>query len=365
MNRNWQKILLFPLALLYGLVIRIRNLFFDTGILKSTRFDLPVITVGNITVGGTGKTPHVEYLVRVLTSHYDIAVLSRGYKRKTKTFLIVEPSDEIDTSGDEPLQIKLKYPNITVAVDRKRVNGINQILLRNPATDVIILDDAYQHRYIEAGLSILLINFNRLISHDYLLPAGRLREHRSSVKRADIVIITKSPYDLTPDGIKSISGEIGITPSQHLYFTGLRYDKPISIFNKAKSGITMDQIRNELGNVLLLTGIAEPEPLISYLRENNLKLTHLVYPDHHHYTNKDCRKIKDKYCGLPEGKRCLITTEKDAIRIRESMNENYFPDDRLYYLRVNVAFLNIDAGGEFNKYILDYVKENRRNSSFS
>ena len=365
MNRKLQIILLFPLALIYGLVIRIRNFFFDTGILKSTRFDLPVITVGNITVGGTGKTPHVEYLIKVLNVQFDIAVLSRGYKRKTKNFLIVQSNDDVSTSGDEPLQVKLKHPDITVAVDRSRVNGVNQILLGNPATDVIILDDAYQHRYIEAGLSILLINYNRLISHDYLLPAGRLREHRSSVKRADIVIVTKSPYDLTPDRVKNISGKIGLNPVQRLYFTGLAYDQPIYIFDKEKSGITIDQIRDELENVLLVTGIAEPEPILSYLRENMLQVTSLVYPDHHRYTNKDFRHIREKYCSLPEGKRCLITTEKDAIRIREIMNENDFPDNRLFYLRVNVVFLNNEAGDEFNKYILDYVRENRRNSSFS
>ncbi len=295
----------------------------------------------------------------------DIAVLSRGYKRKTKNFLIVQSTDDVSTSGDEPLQIKLKHPDITVAVDRSRVNGINQILLRNPATDVIILDDAYQHRYIEAGLSILLINYNRLISHDYLLPAGRLREHRSSVKRADIVIITKSPHDLTPDSVKNISGKIGLKPVQRLYFTGLTYDQPINIFDKEKPGITIDQIRDELGNVLLVTGIAEPEPIISYLRENMLQVTPLVYPDHHRYTYEDYMHIREEYCNLPEGKRCLITTEKDAIRIREIMNENDFPDNRLFYLRINVVFLNNEAGDEFNKYILDYVRENRRNSSFS
>jgi len=364
MNRKLQKILLFPLALIYGLVIKIRNCLFDTGILKSIHFDLPVITVGNLTVGGTGKTPHVEYLIKLLKDEYNIAVLSRGYKRKTRNFNIVETISGVDTTGDEPLQIKCKHPDITVAVDRDRVHGVHEILSRKPRTDIILLDDAYQHRYIEAGFSILLIDYNRLIIDDYLLPAGRLREHRSSVKRADIILITKSPPDLSSINMRLIFKKIPLSPLQHLFYTSLSYDQPLRIFNQHKPGISMGQIRDKLRNVLLVTGIAEPAPLINYLSEYNLAITHYKYPDHHHYSNKDCRKIKDKYLALPAGERCLITTEKDAIRLRERINEKDFPDDKLFYLRINVVFLNNDAG-EFNKFILDYVRQNRRNSSFS
>ncbi|MBN1388526.1 MAG: tetraacyldisaccharide 4'-kinase [Bacteroidales bacterium] len=364
MNRKLQKILLFPLALIYGLVIRIRNFLFDTGILKSTRFDLPLITVGNLTVGGTGKTPHIEYLVSLLKDKYDTTVLSRGYKRKTRSFLFVETSADVSTSGDEPLQIKLKHPDITVAVDRNRVHGVNEILTAEPETDIILLDDAFQHRYIKAGLSILLIDYNRLIFNDHLLPAGRLREHRSSVKRADIVLITKTPGDLAHDMMKHISRKIPLNTSQRLYYTGLSYDQPFSIFYPGKPGITMNRVRDDMGNVLLVTGIAEPAPLLSYLHEYDLQVTHLKYPDHHHYNEMDLRKIKDKYLGLPDGKRCLITTEKDAIRLRERLNEKDFPEDRLFYLGINVVFLN-NYAAEFNKLILDYVRENRRNSNVS
>lgn len=364
MNRKLQKILLFPPALIYGLIIKIRNCLFDTGILKSTSFNLPVITVGNITVGGTGKTPHVEYLVNLLKEKYNIAVLSRGYKRKTRHFNIVETDSDVNTSGDEPLQIKCKYPDITVAVDRDRVNGINEIRNRKPGTDTIILDDAFQHRYIRAGLNILLIDYNRGITDDYLLPAGRLREHRSSVNRADIVLITKSPKDLTDTDMSLLYNKMSLSPLQHLYFTSMSYQQPLSIISQVKPDITMGHIRNELRNVLLVTGIAEPVPLIEYLTEQDLKVTPLIYPDHHHYNNRDIRKIIDKYHTLPAGERCMITTEKDAIRLRENKSIKYFPDDRLFYVRINVFFPNNDAA-EFNKYILNYVRKNRGNSSFS
>ncbi|MEA1886388.1 MAG: tetraacyldisaccharide 4'-kinase [Bacteroidota bacterium] len=364
MNRELQKILLFPFALIYGLVIKIRNWLFDIGIIKSTNFDLPVITVGNITAGGTGKTPHVEYLVKLLKDEHNIAVLSRGYKRKTKNFNIVETGSVVDTAGDEPLQIKCKYPSITVAVDRNRVHGVIEILSRKPETDIILLDDAYQHRYIEAGLSILLIDYNRLTTNDYLLPAGRLREPRSSIKRANIVLITKSPPGLSTDNMKLISKKIQLSPEQHLFYTGLSYDQPLSIFEQHRKDISIDQIAYQHKNVLLVTGIAEPGLLINYLKEYKLEISHLKYPDHHRYSRQDCRRIRDKYLALPEGERCLITTKKDAIRLREIMNEKDFPDDKLFFLRISIVFIN-NEGGEFNKLITDYVRKNRRNSSIS
>ncbi len=364
MKRKLQHILLFPFALVYGLVIRIRNYLFDSGIIKATFFNMPVITVGNITVGGTGKTPHVEYLVRMLKKEYNIAVLSRGYKRKTRSFNIVETASDVNTTGDEPLQIKLKHNDITVAVDRNRVNGLREILSHEPGTDIIILDDAYQHRYIEPGLSILLIDYNRLIINDYLLPAGRLREHRSSVKRADIVLITKSPPGLSAIDMRLIYKKIPLRPVQHLFFTGLSYDEPAYIFKGKKQAPDMKQISEELNNVLLITGIAEPAPLIRYLSEYKLNITHLKYPDHHLYKNSDYKNITDSYRSLPAGKRCIITTEKDAIRLREGIRKQDFPDERFFYLRINIEFLNNDAD-EFNKFILNYVRKNKRNNRLS
>lgn len=361
MRRSIRQILLFPFALAYGLIIRIRNYLFDTGIIKATFFNMPVITVGNITVGGTGKTPHVEYLVSMLKKEYNIAVLSRGYKRKTRSFNIVQAGSDVKTAGDEPLQIKIKHSDITVAVDRDRVNGVREILSYEPGTDIIILDDAYQHRYIDPGLSILLIDYNRLITGDYLLPAGRLREHRSSVKRADIVLITKSPPDLSAIDMRLIYKKLPLRPVQHLFFTGLSYEEPAYIFNTGKQAPDMNRISEELNNVLLITGIAEPDPLLQYLSGYKLNITHLRYPDHHLYNSGDHKNIRSAYLSMPEDRRCIITTEKDAIRLRDDLSEQDFPDHRLFYLRINIMFLNNDAG-EFNKYILNYVRKNKRNN---
>ncbi|MDZ7738810.1 MAG: tetraacyldisaccharide 4'-kinase [Bacteroidales bacterium] len=234
----------------------------------------------------------------------------------------------------------------------------------NPGTDIIILDDAYQHRYIEPGLSILLIDYNRLITSDYLLPAGRLREHRSSVKRADIVLITKSPPGISAIDMRLIYKKLPLRPEQHLFFTGLSYEEPAYIFNDQKQAPDMKRISEELNNVLLITGIAEPGPLLQYLSAYKLDITHLKYPDHHLYRLQDYKNITDTYLSLPEGRRCIITTEKDAIRLREGICEKDFPDERLFYLRINVEFLNNDAD-EFNKFILNYVRKNKRNNSLS
>ncbi len=364
MSSKTQKILLFPLALVYGTVIRIRNYLFDTGIIKSTYFRFPVISIGNLTVGGTGKTPHTEYLIRLLKDEYKIAVLSRGYKRKTKDFKIVEQLSDVSTAGDEPLQIKRKFKEIIVVVDRDRVNGVREIMKRFPDTDIVLLDDAFQHRYIDPGFSILLIDFNRLITDDLLLPAGRLREHRSSVKRANIVLITKSPPGLSAIDMRIIFKKLPLLQNQHLFYTSLTYDDPVPVFGDSKGGISMERLEKESSNILLITGIAEPEPLVKYLGKYNLNICHLKYQDHHAYSKADCKKIREKYLTLPENERCLITTEKDFIRLKGNITEEDFPDKRIYYIRINVRFLN-DHEGEFNKFIMNYVKKNRRNGKIS
>ena len=291
MHRKLQKILLFPFSLIYGLVIWIRNMLFDKGVLKSTAFELPVISVGNITVGGTGKTPHIEYLVQLLKDKCSIAVLSRGYMRKTRDFQIVTPENGVRTAGDEPLQVKRKYPGIMVAVDTDRVHGVKEILNHYPATDIILLDDAYQHRYISAGLSILLIDYNRPVYKDCLLPAGRLREHRSSVKRADIVLLTKVPPCLGQEDIKPVLNKLHLLSGQQLFLTGLSYDEPRNIFTGEKEGITMDHLAGSLKNVLLITGIADPSALLDYLDTYKLSVKHLRFPDHHTYNNRDYEYI--------------------------------------------------------------------------
>jgi len=364
MRRKLQKILLFPFALIYGLIIRIRNFLFDAGILREVSFEMPLIGVGNITVGGTGKTPLIEYLASMLKKDYNIAVLSRGYKRKTRDFNIVSTCSEIKTVGDEPLQIKQKHNDITVAVDRNRRKGVHEILARVPETDIILLDDAYQHRYIKAGLSILLTNYKRLITDDYLLPAGRLREHRASVKRADIVLVTKSPSVLPAASRQHIRNKLPLLPGQHLFFTSLSYDEPMLIFDGPGDEISMEMISREFKNVLLITGIAEPAPLVSFLKQYKPDITHLRFPDHHNYSYHDRKIIAKKYRSMPAGQRCLITTEKDALRLREKMSPDDFQDNRLFYLRINIIFPD-EQSAAFNKLISDYVRENRRDNSLS
>lgn len=364
MNNLFRKILLFPLAVLYGTAIRIRNILFDNGMLKSTYFSMPVINVGNLTVGGTGKTPHVEYLINLLEKQYNIAVLSRGYKRKSSGFNLVSESSAVSFAGDEPLQIKKKHENVTVAVDKDRVNGVKMLLAEKPSTEVILLDDAYQHRYIDAGFNILLIDYNRLITDDLLLPAGRLREHRSSVKRADIVLITKSPPDLSAINMRLIYKKLPLLQRQHLFYTSLSYDSPRYVVDQGITAPQMEEIKLKYPNVLLITGIAEPGPLINYLNSFDLQIDHLQYPDHHYYKENDLEKISERYNRLPDGKRCIITTEKDATRLRENINTVYFPDKMIFFLRINIVFLNEDSEA-FNKFILGYVAKNKRNSKIS
>ncbi|MEE4213604.1 MAG: tetraacyldisaccharide 4'-kinase [Bacteroidales bacterium] len=365
MHRKLQKILLFPFTLFYGPVIWIRNMLFDKDLLKSTSFELPVISVGNITVGGTGKTPHIEYLVQLLKDNYSLAVLSRGYMRKTRDFQIVTPENSVRTAGDEALQVKRKYPDITVAVDTDRVHGVKEILGLDPDTDVILLDDAYQHRYIRAGLSILLIDYNRPVYKDCLLPAGRLREHPSSVKRADIVLLTKSPTGLGHEDINQVLKKLNLMSGQHAFITGLSYDEPRNIFTGEKEGITMDHLAGSMVNVLLVTGIADPSALLAYLDTFKLCVKHLRFPDHHPYSKRDYEYIKQQYLSLPERERCMLTTEKDAIRLNEIMREEDFADDRLFYLGIKIIFPDKQEESEFNKLIKDYVKKNRRNGSLS
>jgi len=365
MHRKLLKILLFPFSLLYGLAIRIRKVLFDNGILKSSSFNIPVIAVGNITVGGTGKTPHIEYLVNLLKDDYNIAVLSRGYMRRTSDFRIVEPESSAREAGDEPLQVKRKYPGIKVAVDTDRVNGVKEILKREPATGVILLDDAYQHRYIRAGISILLIDYNRPVYKDCLLPAGRLREHRSSVNRSDIVLLTKTPPGLGHHVLEDFKKKLHLSPGQYVFPTGLLYDEPRNIFTGKKAGLTMENLAGSLKNVLLITGIADPTPLLSYLDAYRLNLKHLSYRDHHPYSKKDYEYIKQEYLSLPEGERCLLTTEKDAIRLGEIMNEEDFTDDKLFYLGIRIIFPDKQEENMFNILIKDYVKNNRRNGRLS
>jgi len=312
------KWLLFPFSLLYGFIVYFRNKLFDYDFLKNKEFDPPIISVGNITVGGTGKTPHIEYLISLMKDKFKVATLSRGYKRKTRGFREVSLSSSVDEVGDEPLQLKKKFPDINVLVDANRVRGVERILSDDVSEqiNVILLDDAYQHRYIKPGLSILLIDFNRPISKDYLLPYGRLREQAYEKRRANIILITKSPREIKPIERRIIVKNLKLFPYQTLYFTTFDYGQLVPVFPDGKI-VSNDILDSENISILLITGVAYPKILSDYLRDKQKDVTHLNYPDHYVYKQKDILKIEDTFKAIKPESKIIITTEKDAVRLRE------------------------------------------------
>jgi tetraacyldisaccharide 4'-kinase len=360
-----KNILLYPFSHIYTAVTDIRNFMYNTGILPHHEFRLPVICVGNITVGGTGKTPHVEYLINLLKKNFRVATLSRGYKRKSSGFRIVSSSLEVNEVGDEPMQIHNKYPDITVAVDRDRVNGVNSILNQYPDTEVIILDDGFQHRRIKPGFSILLTDFSRLMINDHLMPYGRLRERASNMNRADIILITKSPEKISPIQRRIIVKEINKAAYQNLYFTALEYKDPEPVFAQpAVYELTLSGRKREGSGIVLLTGIANPLPLKEYLAGFFKEIVHLSFPDHHKFTGKDIAKVTGAFLNLGSSEKFLITTEKDAVRLREFTNIAELIRSSAYYIPVGIKFLNNDKD-EFDNLIIDYVRKNKPNNRIS
>ena len=351
---------LLPFSWLYGLGVRFRNFCYDVGLLKSHAFHVPVISVGNITVGGTGKTPHVEYLVRLLESRNRVAVLSRGYKRKTHGFLVADDSSTARDIGDEPYQIKKKFPHVTVAVDSKRVRAINTLTAQDDSLDAIILDDAFQHRQVKPGINILLVDYHRLIIYDRLLPAGRLREPLKGKDRADIVIITKCPKNLKPMEFRVITKAMDLFPYQQLFFTTFEYDTPQPMFpeNTGAVGSLKDL---EDWNVLLLTGIASPRQIREDFEQAvHSHLTLLNYPDHHHFREKDIAKINTVFAAMPSPK-AIVTTEKDAARLAHTDGLSDEVRRHIYTLPIRVNFM-LDQEDKFNENIKGYVLKNSRNS---
>ena len=355
------KVVLIPFAWLYGFVIWIRNSLYDNGFLKSTAFKMPLISVGNITVGGTGKTPHVEYLAGLLEGEFNVATLSRGYKRKNRDFRIASPKSTVSEIGDEPLQMKRRYPDITVAVDRKRVNGVEKLMKQTPPVEVILLDDAYQHRSIKAGLSILLVDYERPIDRDHLLPAGMLREPASRRSRANIILVTKTPERTQAIELREYVNRLGLSMAQHLFFTTMHYGelKPVYAGLPHRNA---DWFKQKVGGTLLVTGIANPRPLRKYAQSIHANLSELNFPDHHQYTIKDMEKISGAYRRLKkEHKEILVlTTEKDAMRLQE---QNPSPELReaLFSVPIHVHFLNDDKEN-FDRQLLSYVNSNKRSS---
>lgn len=353
---------LLPLSWLYGIGVGIRNSLFDLGILKSRSFDVPVISVGNITVGGSGKTPHVEYLIELLRKRAKVAVLSRGYKRKSKGYVLSGPDTKMQEIGDEPYQMHKKFNDIYVAVDKDRCHGIERLTTDSETkdTDVILLDDAYQHRYVKPGINILLVDYHRLIIYDKLLPAGRLREPKEGKTRADIVIVTKCPKNLKPMSFRVLSRALNLFPYQQLYFTRLDYSDLHLLFGK-KTRPLSDITPNE--HILLLTGIASPEQMVQDLKPYCKDITPLRFADHHQFTDSDVEKINSTFASLPSPS-CIITTEKDATRLENMQGLSEEVKRNLYVLPVKVKVM-LDKQEKFEEAILSYVHKNSKNSTLT
>jgi tetraacyldisaccharide 4'-kinase len=331
--------ILFPFAILYGFITTIRNFLFDKGILKSTSFDIPVIAVGNLSVGGTGKTPQIEYLIRLLSDRYKVATLSRGYKRKSEGFILADSTSNAEILGDEPFQFYQKFPNIQVAVDANRTNGITELLSQKEKPQIILLDDAYQHRKVKAGFYILLTSFDDLYADDFILPTGNLRESRSGANRANIVVVTKCPKDLSAQKQEEIRLKLKLSSTQQFYFTFIDYDD--AIYGK-ENKIEVNEIKDE--PKLLLAGIAKPTPFFDYLKNENDEC--LTFPDHHNFSDSDLDLIQSK----AQSKK-IITTEKDYVRLKDSKLVS-----QLYYLPIKSTFIQNQQN--FDAAVLEYVKLN-------
>jgi tetraacyldisaccharide 4'-kinase len=350
---------LYPISLIYRLITDFRNMLFDCGILKSKEFPVPVICVGNLTAGGTGKTPHIEYIIDLLRRDLKISVLSRGYKRRSKGFIVAEHTSTVSDIGDEPTQIKRKFSEIVVCVNNNRREGIRKILRLFPETNVILMDDGFQHRWVKPGVSIIITDYNRLITRDHILPFGRLRENKSNRKRAGIIIVSKVPDQISNDEINDIAGELKYDIQQKVFFTSFSYGPLLPLFN---DGILEEMSLNitETGvkETVLITGIAFPQPLKKHIEKYFKNVIHLEFPDHHYFSKKDIEKISSTFNGLKSEEKILITTEKDAARLREFINIENSLKGAFYYIPVKVRFLNNKQ--EFDNLISEYVGKNNR-----
>jgi tetraacyldisaccharide 4'-kinase len=339
--------LLLPFALLYGCIIIIRNFLYDKNIFRSAQFNLPLICVGNLVVGGTGKSPMVEYLVELLKPHFSIATISRGYKRKTKGYALANQNTTALDIGDEPMQFHIKFPAVPVAVGEERIVAIPQLLHDRPDTQAIILDDAFQHREVRAGLNILLTQYDNLYTKDFFVPTGDMRDQRASAKRANIIVVTKCPASLSEEKKNEIQDELNATEHQQIFFTTIEYGQPYHI-------VTLEQrplCKND--EVLLVCGIANPKPLKEYLSAQAETYYQLAYNDHYIFRIDDLKDIQKKFEAINAEHKLIITTEKDAVRLLKFKEQLHkLP---LYVLPVRHKFL-FDEGRLFDKKVVDFVQ---------
>jgi len=336
------RFLLFPFAILYDLITSIRNFFFNTGVFKETSFHLPILVVGNLSVGGTGKTPQIEYLIRLLKDIYKVSVLSRGYKRKSKGFVLVDNNHIANDVGDEPLQYFKKFPNIDVAVDANRVKGIHN-LIKQKSPEVVLLDDAFQHRKVKGSLYILLTKYDDLFTDDFLLPTGNLRESRAGAKRADIIVVTKCPCDLKQVDKINIKRKFQ-KYKKEVYFTTISYADKIA----GSHQLSIEELKQF--EVLLITGIANPNPLLEFLINKEIKFKHLKFADHHHFSIKEIEQINQKFLAINKDNKLILTTEKDCTRLASRLKE-------LSFLEIETTFL--EDNEQFNRIIKSQIHKSR------
>ena len=356
-----KHIILFPFALFYGIITGIRNWLFDQDILSSTSFNIPIISVGNLAVGGTGKTPHTEFILSILQDEWKTAMLSRGYKRKTKGFQLANSESDSQILGDEPYQIYQKFPNVTVSVDEKRVHGVKKLQELIPDLQLVVLDDAFQHRSIQAGLSILLTDFSNLYTRDMLLPAGNLREWKSGSKRANIIIITKCPEDMKPIDMRLYNTELKPENNQLLFFSSLVYDELKPVFpDSDHDNWTFQKIKYTNAEILLVAGIVSPKPILQRLAKFTPNVKTLFYDDHHAFQTKDFNLINKKFTAFQSNEKIIIMTEKDAVRLMTNPNYPETLKSRTYALPIRINILH-DQETLFIQKIKSYVVENSRN----
>jgi tetraacyldisaccharide 4'-kinase len=354
------RLFLLPFSWVYGGITWLRNWLYNIGVLPSIKFPEPVISVGNLTTGGTGKTPHIEYLIRLFKNKKKVGTVSRGYGRTTKGFMLVSDPSTAMMVGDEPMQYHHKFPNIIVSVCEARGEGIGKLLQMEHRPEVILLDDAFQHRSVRPGLSILLIDFHSIIKRNYMLPAGTMREWKSGMKRADIIIITKSPDILIPIERNRILSKIKVRQHQQVFFSFFKYDELVRLSHKHVSSIffSTSYYFEKRFAILLVAGIANPSGIVDHLKRRTDKFETMFYSDHHQFTTSDIEDIKERFKNILSPNKIIVTTEKDAMRFLSPELEQEVEDLPIFYLPIRVAFHQPDEE-KFNQLILSYVSENK------
>jgi tetraacyldisaccharide 4'-kinase len=340
------RMLLFPFSLIFALIIWVRNKMFDKGWISSSSFNLPLIGIGNLTTGGTGKSPMVEYILASFKDQFKMAVLSRGYKRKTSGYALANEHSTALEIGDEPMQFYKKFPSVTIAVGEERIVAIPQLLHDVPGIEVIVLDDAYQHRYITPGLNMLLTDYNNLYTRDWFLPTGDLRDLPSSYKRADALVVTKCPADLTAEQKEGICNELNPLPHQQVFFTTISYGMPYHLVTNQPTSLSLET------EALLVSGIANPRQLKKYLSDNTGAYYELLYEDHHIFSIDDLKEIRKRFDSIPSADKMIITTEKDAMRLTKF--KEAFANYPVFVLPMGMVFL-FDDENRFRELIANFI----------